>query len=141
MQLSFCYVIKGTYFYSAQWMKELGHLQSGVMLELQKEPSNIHDHNAIQIWLASPRALLGYMPRPAAKKWRFLTQVQLQHTQSVLIVPFNTSDLILCKTELNLSNLNYRTRIQLLWQWFWHQFNPTRLKTRYNKSFKNNKTK
>jgi len=58
--------IKGTAYYQAQMAWESGWLQPNAPLALILAPDNPYDRHAVQIWLLSPRVLLGYVPRAQA---------------------------------------------------------------------------
>ncbi|WP_321326586.1 HIRAN domain-containing protein [Thiomicrorhabdus sp.] len=66
--------IKGTFYYSAFFAMQDDLISTNTELTFKLEPDNIHDMNAIQIWLPSsnqPEALgllLGYVPKSLSKK-------------------------------------------------------------------------
>ena len=85
--------VKGSFYYSADMAMDLSLLYPDEPLKFQREPDNIYDKNAVQIWLPksvqacfedndnkdaviSHGLLLGYVPRTLAPKIVFYIQHQ-----------------------------------------------------------------
>lgn len=143
MKIAVTYIIKGTFFYSAQTMKESGYLHENSLLDLIKEPDNEVDNNAIQIWLHHPKALLGYIPRTIAKQWRLISQTEINQWQAQLLLIPN-SDKLICAINIETKHLQTRSKILWIWRWCTQWLHPTLLKNRYNRAktkFKNQRLK
>jgi group I intron endonuclease len=61
-------IVKGTRYYSALPAFNRGDLKRGAVLELQRQPENAHDSNAVAVTLGRTGEMLGHISRATAPK-------------------------------------------------------------------------
>ena len=75
--------VKGTRYYKANKLLQLGSLTSGLAIRLEHEPDNHHDKNAVSVRVKRTGAMLGHLSKEVAPKYAALIN-RVKITGSVL---------------------------------------------------------
>ena len=76
MAISVVLVVKGTRYYGAPKLYEIGQLKRGAEVFLEHDPNNPHDKNAVEVRLNNGRVMLGHVSRDLAPKYVGLLRQQ-----------------------------------------------------------------
>ncbi len=120
--------IKGTFYYAADLAIEAQCLTLKTRLTFKREPDNIYDAHAIQIWSnhsaqkdAAPQLLLGYVPRALAKQLSPAMQAGIQYSPCVIHVAQKGKQIeIDCQVQVNFSWF-ITLKVQLICFWIKQQ--------------------